>query len=79
MKNTQEDQMAQIASQIANGFTSGRETDFSWSLNIEQLEDQKSLPCYKCGTLIDIDILDENGAYTYPDNLPYCPNCNPNQ
>jgi len=39
----------------------------------------KALPCYKCGAPIDIEILDENGAYTYPDNLPYCPDCNPNE
>lgn len=39
----------------------------------------KALPCYKCGTLIDIEILDENGAYTYPDGLPFCPDCNPDK
>jgi hypothetical protein len=33
-----------------------------------------SLPCHVCGTLVDKDELDENGAYTYPDNKPYCAN-----
>jgi hypothetical protein len=33
---------------------------------------EKTLPCHVCGTLITVEELDENGAYTYPDNKPYC-------
>jgi len=33
----------------------------------------KKLPCHVCGVLIDKEELDENGAYTYPDNKPHCP------
>ena len=31
------------------------------------------LPCHVCGTMIDVDELNENAAYTYPDNKPFCP------
>lgn len=36
-----------------------------------------SLPCHVCGTLISIEELNENAAYTYPENLPYCPDHQP--
>ncbi len=41
--------------------------------NQKSLLSSASLPCYVCGQLIDIEELDENAAYTYPDNRPYCP------
>lgn len=37
-----------------------------------------SLPCHFCGAPVSIEELDENGAYTYPDNFPFCPNCQHN-
>lgn len=36
-------------------------------------QEPPELPCHVCGVLIDKDELDENGAYSYPDNLPHCP------
>lgn len=39
----------------------------------------KKLACYKCGVLLDVDELDENGAYTYPDGKPFCPDCQPKE
>lgn len=36
-----------------------------------------SLPCHVCGTQISVEELNENAAYTYPDNLPYCPDHQP--
>ncbi len=29
--------------------------------------------CHACQAAICKDCLQENAAYTYPDNLPYCP------
>lgn len=36
-----------------------------------------ALPCYECGTLVSIEKLDEYGAYTIPENKPFCLNCAP--
>lgn len=36
-------------------------------------------PCHVCGVQISKEELDENGAYTYPDNLPYCPDHQPEE
>ena len=35
----------------------------------------KRIPCHFCGALVSKEELEENGAYTYPDNFPYCLKC----
>jgi len=35
------------------------------------------IPCHVCGTLMMKEEVDENAAYTSPDNKPYCPEHSP--
>lgn len=42
-------------------------------------ENAVPIPCHVCGIFVSKEELDENAAYTYPDNKPYCPSHQPTE
>jgi len=50
-----------------------------WQDDYRVTDIAKVLPCHVCGTFITKEELDENGAYTYPEGLPYCPDHQPEE